>query len=83
MSDSSQTDSDTCNSPSLSRAKAPVKNIPKFAIFSEEEKSASPKGLCYLIIFLSFSFFFFCCKYCGDYLSPELLKGLDFFYFLF
>ncbi|XP_070194512.1 microtubule-associated serine/threonine-protein kinase 3-like isoform X2 [Littorina saxatilis] len=44
-SDSSQTDSDTCNSPSLPHGKPSLKNIPKFAISSEGEKPCSPKEL--------------------------------------
>ncbi|XP_035827473.1 microtubule-associated serine/threonine-protein kinase 3 [Aplysia californica] len=47
VSDSSQTDSDSCNSPQVSRAnKPPIKSvIPKFAISSEEDKPPSPKEL--------------------------------------
>lgn len=46
ISDSSQTDSDSCNSPQPAKAdKLPVKNIiPKFAISSEEDRPTSPKG---------------------------------------
>ncbi|KAL8582089.1 hypothetical protein ACOMHN_004009 [Nucella lapillus] len=45
LSDSSQTDSDTCHSPSRPQAKPPLKNIPKFAISSEGDKPSSPKEL--------------------------------------
>ncbi|RUS83851.1 hypothetical protein EGW08_008392 [Elysia chlorotica] len=48
VSDSSQTDSDSCNSPQVTRANKPHINknvIPKFAISSEEEKPTSPKEL--------------------------------------
>ncbi|GFN87077.1 microtubule-associated serine/threonine-protein kinase [Plakobranchus ocellatus] len=48
VSDSSQTDSDSCNSPQVTRANKPQINkstIPKFAISSEEEKPTSPKEL--------------------------------------
>ncbi|KAL8618608.1 hypothetical protein ACOMHN_015718 [Nucella lapillus] len=45
LSDSSQTDSDSCNSPSLPSARASHKNIPRFAISSEGDKPASPKDL--------------------------------------
>nr|KAG5689984.1 hypothetical protein BaRGS_008529 [Batillaria attramentaria] len=44
LSDSSQTDSDSCNSPSMPHPKPALKNIPKFAISSEGDKPASPKG---------------------------------------
>ncbi|CAG5132563.1 unnamed protein product, partial [Candidula unifasciata] len=45
ISDSSQTDSDSCNSPQATRSnKLPMRNvIPKFAISSEEDKPTSPK----------------------------------------
>ncbi|CAG5125697.1 unnamed protein product, partial [Candidula unifasciata] len=47
ISDSSQTDSDSCNSPQVVRAnRLPLRNIiPKFAISSEEDKTTSPKEL--------------------------------------
>ncbi|CAL1530340.1 unnamed protein product [Lymnaea stagnalis] len=48
VSDSSQTDSDSCNSPQINRANKLIgsKNvIPKFAISSEEDKPTSPKEL--------------------------------------
>ena len=44
VSDSSQTDSDTCNSPSVPHARPMLKNIPKFAISSDGDKPPSPKG---------------------------------------
>lgn len=47
ISDSSQTDSDSCNSPQVVRAnRLAMRNIiPKFAISSEEDKPTSPKVL--------------------------------------
>uniref|UniRef100_A0A2C9KAY4 non-specific serine/threonine protein kinase n=1 Tax=Biomphalaria glabrata TaxID=6526 RepID=A0A2C9KAY4_BIOGL len=48
ISDSSQTDSDSCNSPQFNRANKMLSSknvIPKFAISSEEDKPPSPKEL--------------------------------------
>ncbi|XP_055956452.1 microtubule-associated serine/threonine-protein kinase 3 isoform X3 [Patella vulgata] len=46
ISDSSQTDSDSCLSPQITRSRPPLKNvIPRLAISSEEEKSPSSKEL--------------------------------------